>query len=84
MKLLKKTKVKKELRRTKKGVLNIQLFTIWSPPHSSSSLECAKKKVYNVKIQFAHMIIQDINTTGTSIVEVLHKNKQRWHVREQT
>jgi hypothetical protein len=50
MKLLKKTKVKKELRRTKKGVLNIQLFTIWSPPHSSSSLECAKKKVYNVKI----------------------------------
>jgi hypothetical protein len=38
-------------------VSNIQPFAIRSPQHSSSSSECAKGKVYNKKIQFAHMIM---------------------------
>ncbi len=45
LELLKRTKVKWELRRTKKGVLNIQSLVVRLPPHSSSSLECAKGKV---------------------------------------
>jgi hypothetical protein len=50
VKLLKRTKVKEELRRAKRGVLNIQSLVARSPPHSSSSLECAKGKAYNEKI----------------------------------
>ncbi len=45
-------------------MLNIQLLVIRLPSHSSS-LECAKGKAYNEKIQFAQMIIQDIDTSGT-------------------
>jgi hypothetical protein len=52
--LLKRIELKEELRRVKhEGMLNIQLLTIRSLPHSSSSSECAERKVYNEKIQFA-------------------------------
>jgi hypothetical protein len=46
-----------------------------SPSHSSSSLECAERKVYNEKIQFVQMIIQKIDTIGTSAIEFLHRSK---------
>jgi hypothetical protein len=66
--------VKEELRKTKRArVLNIQLLAIRSLPHSPSSLECEESKAYNEKMQFAHMIIQDIYKIGTFIVEFLHK-----------
>jgi len=61
-KLLKRTEIEEELRGVERGVLNIQLLVVWSLSHSSC-LECGKGKSYNVKIQFAQMIIQDINTT---------------------
>ncbi len=81
--LLKRTKVEKELRRTKKkGVLNIQLLAIRSPSHSSSFSKCVEGKAYNEKIQFVQKIIQDINTIGTFEIEFLHRSKRRWHVRE--
>jgi hypothetical protein len=48
------------------------------------SSECVEGKVYNEKIQFAQMIIQDIDTTRTSIVEFLCISRQRWHARKQT
>jgi len=51
-------------------------------PHSSSSLKCVEKKVYNVKIQFAQTIIQDIDTIGISIVEFLCRSRRRWHAKE--
>jgi len=51
---LKKTEIEKESKRVEReGMLNIQPLAIRLPPHSSSSLECAKRKVYNEKIQFA-------------------------------
>jgi hypothetical protein len=69
---LKRTKVVEELRRVKKKkVLNIQPLVVRSLPHSSSSSKCAKRKAYNEKIQFTQMIIQDIDTIGTSIVRLL-------------
>ncbi len=71
---MKKTEVKKELRRVKKIMLNIQLLAVRSSLHSSS-LDCAEGKVYNVKIQFAQTIIQDINTIGTFEIEFLCKSK---------
>jgi hypothetical protein len=49
---LKIIEVEEELRRAKRGVLNIQLLAIRLLPHSSSS-KCVERKVYNVKIQFA-------------------------------
>jgi hypothetical protein len=69
--LLKKTETKEELRRAEhEGVLNIQTLATGSPPHSSSSSsECAEGKAYNEKIQFAQMIIHDINTIRTFVVE---------------
>jgi len=85
MELLKRTKVKKELRIVKReGLLNIQLLVIGSLPHSSSTLECVKGKVYNKNIQFAQMIIQDINITKTFVIKFLHKRKKRWHPKKQT
>jgi len=39
---------------------------------------------YNMKIQFVQMIIQDIDTTKTFIVEFLHKCKQHWCARKET
>jgi hypothetical protein len=45
---------------------------------------CVEGKAYNEKIQFAQMIIHDINTTGTSVVEFLHRSKRHWRVRKQT
>jgi hypothetical protein len=46
------------------------------PPHSSSSSKCAKGKAYNEKIQFAQMIIHDINIIGTFAIEFLQKSKR--------
>jgi hypothetical protein len=60
-------------------VLNIQPLAVRLSSHSSSFLECAEWKAYNVKIQFAHIKIQDINITRTFVVEFLHRSKQRWH-----
>ncbi len=82
--LLGRTKVDEELRRVeRKRALNIQPLAISSPSHSSSSsLECAERKVYNEKIPFAQMIIHDIDTIGTSTIEFLHKSERCWCVRE--
>jgi hypothetical protein len=55
-----------------------------SPLHSSSSLECAKRKAYNDKMQFAQMIIRNIYRTGTFVVEFLHKSRRSWHAKERT
>jgi hypothetical protein len=52
-KLLRRIKVEEELKRTKKGMLNIQPFAIRLLPHSSYSLKCVEGKAYNEKIQFA-------------------------------
>jgi hypothetical protein len=46
---LRRTQVEEELKRAKKGVLNIQML-VRSPSHSSSFLECVEGKAYNVKI----------------------------------
>jgi hypothetical protein len=84
MKLWRRIKVKKELRRTKREkMLNILPLVVRSPSHSSSSLECAKGKAYNEKIQFVQTIIQDIDTIGTFVVEFLCKSKPRWRAKEQ-
>jgi hypothetical protein len=53
-----------------------------SSPHSSSFSKCVEGKAYNEKIQFAQMIIQDINTIGTFAVEFLHKSRRRKHAKE--
>ncbi len=75
--LLKRKKTKKKLQRIKhEGQLNIQSLAIRSLPHYLSSLECAKGKAYNEKIQFAQTIIHDIDITGTSIVEFLHISRK--------
>jgi hypothetical protein len=82
---LKKIKIEEELRRIeRKGLLNIQPLVIRSPPHSSSSSKCAKRKAYSEKIQFAQMIIQNIYTTRTSTMEFLCRSRQRWHARKHT
>jgi hypothetical protein len=39
--------------------------------------------VYNEKIQFAHMIIHDINAISTFVVEFLRRNIRCWYVRKQ-
>jgi hypothetical protein len=56
-------------------VLNISLLVVRSLLHSSSSLKCVEGKVYNEKIQFAQMIIQDINTIEAFVVEFLCRSK---------
>ncbi len=53
MELLKRTKLEKELRKAERRMLNIQPLAIRLLLHSSSSLECAERKAYNEKIQFA-------------------------------
>jgi hypothetical protein len=74
--LLRIIKVEKELKSVEReGVLNIQPLDVRSLSHSSSSSECEEGKVYNEKIQFAQIIIQNIDTTGTSVVEFLHRRK---------
>jgi len=45
---------------------------------------CVERKSYNEKIQFVQMIIHDINTTKTYVVEFLRRSKRHWHVKEQT
>jgi hypothetical protein len=51
MELLKRIEIKEDLRRMhREGVLNIQMSTVKSPLHSSSSLECVEGKAYNEKI----------------------------------
>jgi hypothetical protein len=63
-------------------VLNIQTLVVRSLPHSSSSLERVERNAYNEKIQFEQMIIQDINTTKTFVVEFLCRSRQHRRVRE--
>ncbi len=65
-------------------MLNIQLLDVRSSSHSSSSLECAKGKAYNVKIQFVETIIQDIDIIETFKVEFLHRSRQHQCGRKQT
>ncbi len=36
-----------------------------------------------MKIQFVQTMIQDIDITGTSIVEFLQRSRKHWHAREQ-
>jgi hypothetical protein len=85
MELLKRTKVEEELKIAKReGLLNIQLLTIRSLLHSSSTSKCVKGKVYNKKIQFAQVIIRDVNTTRTSVIEFLRKSKRYWRPKDQT
>ncbi len=82
--LLKKIEVDEQLRRVEKGgVLNIQSLAMRLPPHSSSSSKCVERKAYNEKIQFVQTIIQDIDTTGTSIVEFLCRSRRHWWAKEQ-
>jgi hypothetical protein len=50
--LLKRTKVKKELKIVERGMLNIELLVVRSSSHSLSSSKCVKGKTYNEKIQF--------------------------------
>jgi hypothetical protein len=65
--LFKKTQVGKELRITQReGALNIQQLVVRSPPHSSSLSKCAERKAYNEKIQFAQIIIQDVDIICTN------------------
>jgi len=81
--LLKRKEVEEKLTRIEReGMLNIQPLDVKSLPHSSSSSKCAKRKVYNEKIQFALMIIQNIDTIGTSSIEFWHKSKRHWQARE--
>ncbi len=83
MELLRKNKIEEELRRTKReGMLHIQPLAIKLSLHSSSSLECAKRKAYNEKMQFAQMIIHDIYRIRTSIVEFFNRSRRSWHVKE--
>ncbi len=85
MELLKRTKVEEELKIAKReGLLNIQSLTIRLSLHSSSTSKCVKGKAYNKKIQFAQMIIRDINRTRTSVIEFLRKSKRYWRPKEQT
>ncbi len=42
------------------GMLNIQPLAMKSPPHSPSFSKCEEGEAYNEKMQFAHMIIEDI------------------------
>jgi len=85
MELLKRTKVEEELRiAEREGLLNIQLLVIRLSSHSSSTLKFVKGKAYNKKIQFAQMIIQDINITKISVIEFLRESKRHWRPKEQT
>jgi hypothetical protein len=63
-------------------MLNIQPLALRSPLHSSSLLECVKRKVYNENIQFMQMIIQDIITIRTFVIDFLHKSKRHWRPKE--
>jgi hypothetical protein len=75
--LLRRTEVEEELRKVEKeGVLNIQSLAIRLSSHSSSSSERVERKAYNEKIQFVHILIQDINTIGTSINHFLRRSRR--------
>ncbi len=65
-------------------MLNIQSLVVRSSSHSSSFSKWAEGKAYSVKIQFVQMIIQDIDTTGTSKIEFSHRSRRRWCARKQT
>ncbi len=61
VKLLRRIEVEEELRRVEhEGVLNIQSLVARSLPHSSSSLQCAERKVYNEKIQFTQTVTKSL------------------------
>jgi hypothetical protein len=49
---LRRIKIKEELRKIEKKMLNIQPLVLKLSLHSSSFSECAKGKAYNEKIQF--------------------------------
>jgi hypothetical protein len=68
----------------RKEMLNILHLVVKLSPHSSSFLECVERKAYNEKIQFAKTTIQDIDITGTYVVEFLRKSKRHWHARKPT
>ncbi len=81
--MFRRIKVEEELRiAERKGMLNIQPLVVRSSPHSSSFLECVKRRAYNEKIQFVQTIIQDIDTTRKYVVEFLCKSRQCWCSRE--
>jgi hypothetical protein len=83
--IVEKKEVKEELRRVERErVLNIQPLAVRSMLHSSSSSESAEGMTYKVKIQITQMIIQDIDTTKTFIVEFLYKSRQHWCARGET
>jgi hypothetical protein len=69
-------------RAMKEGMLNIQSLAVRSLLYSSSSLECAEGKVYNVKIHIVQTIIQDIDITRTYAIEFLFMSTQHWHARK--
>jgi len=79
VKMLEKREAKEELRKAKSTrMLNIQPLAIRLPSHSPSSSECEKGEVYNEKMQFAHMIIQNIYKTRTFVIEFLRRCKTGW------
>jgi hypothetical protein len=67
----------------RKGVLNMQMLVVRLLSLSSSSLKCAKGKVYNEKMQFAQTIIHDIHRIGTYAIDFLHKSRRSWCVKDQ-
>ncbi len=50
-------------------MLNIQSLVVRSSLHSSSSSKCVEGKAYDEKIQFAQIIIHDIDMTKTFAIE---------------
>jgi hypothetical protein len=83
--IVEKKEVEEELRRVERErVLNIQPLVIRLMLHSSSSSESAEGMTYNVKIQFTQMIIQEIDTIKTFIVEFLHRSRQHWCAKGET
>ncbi len=65
-------------------MLNIQPLATRSSLHSSSFSECVEGKAYNEKIQCIQMIIHDIDTLGTFVVEFLHISRRHWHAIKHT
>ncbi len=65
-------------------MLNIQPLAMKSPPHSPSFSKCEEGEAYNEKMQFAHMIIEDIQKFETYAVEFLCiRRRGCWNSSEQ-
>ncbi len=73
---MKKKKSRKGVEKSKE-IRNVEYSTIGCKvaSHSSSFLESTEWKAYNVKIQFTHIIIQDIDTTKTFTIEFLLRSR---------